>query len=206
MMGKSTGSMEISELKMERPIWRASRAPGEKSGNAADQGEQQRLRKEDGRNREIARAESFHQADFDAALINGRGHGSGNGESGSQKRGERDQQHQSFNAREHRAFVLRDLADLLGVRMWNDFLQLVGNRLDVRRAVPAVVNFRSHRLGIACGERIRGLGQSADVNSAHRAGFPENLLRECEGRDDLVILGAAGGENAGDGELAAGDL
>src|SRR5258708_6216628 len=29
MTGKSTGSMEICELKMERPIWRASRAPAE---------------------------------------------------------------------------------------------------------------------------------------------------------------------------------
>src|ERR1017187_3110034 len=29
MIGKSTGSMEICELKMERPIWRASRAPAE---------------------------------------------------------------------------------------------------------------------------------------------------------------------------------
>ena len=29
MMGKSTGSIEICELKMERPIWRASKAPAE---------------------------------------------------------------------------------------------------------------------------------------------------------------------------------
>src|SRR5208282_261767 len=29
MIGKSTGSMEICELKMERPIWRASSAPAE---------------------------------------------------------------------------------------------------------------------------------------------------------------------------------
>ena len=53
-----------------------------KSGNAADQREQQRLRKKDRRDREIARAESFHQTDFYAALIDGRGHGSGNGKRG----------------------------------------------------------------------------------------------------------------------------
>jgi len=41
---------------------------------------------------------------------------------------------------------------------------------------------------------------------ANGAGLAENLLRESERRDDLVILGGAGREDAEDGELAAGDI
>src|ERR1019366_5186752 len=100
---------------------------GGESGNAADEREEECFRKEDRRDREIACAEGFHQTDFDAPLIDGRGHGGGNGEGGCVKGGERDQQHESLDAREHGTFVLRDLADLLSVRMRDDFLQLVGN-------------------------------------------------------------------------------
>src|SRR5208282_87870 len=100
---------------------RKERTGGE-SGNAADDCEQQCFRKKDRRDRKIACAERLHQTDFDPALIDGRGHGGRNGESGGKKGGERDQQHESLDAREHGAFVLRDLADLLRMRMRNDFL------------------------------------------------------------------------------------
>ena len=50
------------------------------SGNAANKCEKQGLRKEDRGDREIARAERFHQADFDAALKDGSGHRSRNSE------------------------------------------------------------------------------------------------------------------------------
>jgi hypothetical protein len=56
------------------------------------------------------------------------------------------------------------------------------------------------------GEGILGLGQRADVDAAYGAGFPENLLRDGERRDDLVVFGGAGGEDAEDGELAAGNI
>src|SRR6266849_8167111 len=100
---------------------RKQRSGGE-SGDPAHQREEQRLRKKDRRHGKIACAESFHQADFNAPLKDRRSHGGRNGESGGEKGGERDQQHQSLDAREHRALVLRDLADLLGMRMRDDFL------------------------------------------------------------------------------------
>src|SRR5947209_4615014 len=50
------------------------------SGDAANKCEKQGLRKEDRGDREIARAERFHQADFDAALKDGSGHRSRNSE------------------------------------------------------------------------------------------------------------------------------
>ncbi len=100
------------------------------------------LRKEERGDCKIAGAQGFHQADFAAALEDRSGHGRRNRQRGGKQGGQRDQQHQSLDAREHRAFILRDLADLLGVRVRNRFLQLIGNRLHVGRAVPAVVNFR----------------------------------------------------------------
>src|SRR5271157_5602433 len=121
MIGKSTGSMEICELKIDRPIWRASRAPAENPAMPPTSANSRASAKKIAET-EIARAEGLHQTDFNAALEDGRGHGGRNRESGSKKGGERDQQHQPFDAREHSAFVLRDLADLLRVRMRDDFL------------------------------------------------------------------------------------
>ena len=72
MIGNSTGSIEICELKIERPIWRASSAPAENPARPPMQRQQQRLREKDRRNREISRAQRLHQSDFDSAFINRR--------------------------------------------------------------------------------------------------------------------------------------
>ena len=172
---------------------------GRKSGKAADQSQQQGFGEENCGDDDVARAQGLHQSDFDAALVDGGGHGGGNRERGCEQGGESDQQHESCDAREHGAFVLRDLANLLGVRMRNHFLQLIGDRLHVGRAIPAVVNFGRHRLRIADGERVLRLGQGADVDAADGSGLAEDLLGDGERGDDLIVFGASGGEDAGDG-------
>ena len=90
--------MEICELKIDRPIWRASSAPAENPAMPPIERKQQRFRKEDGSDRKIARAERLHQTDFNAPLKDRRGHGGGNSERGGEKRGQRNQQHQSLDA------------------------------------------------------------------------------------------------------------
>ncbi len=188
MIGKSTGWIEICELKIDRPIWRASSAPAAKPAMPPMSASSKASAKKMAATVKLPAPERLHQSDFDAALVDGSRHRGGNGKRGSEQRGESDQQHQSLDARKHRTFILRDLADLLGMRMRDHFLQLVGDRLDIRRAIPAVINFRRHRLGIAGGERVRRLGQRADINPADGTGFSENLLGEGERRDDLVVF------------------
>ena len=116
---------------------------GGEPGDASDQREEHRFYEEDGRDRKVAGAESFHQADLAAALENGGGHSGRDGEGRGKERGQRDEQHQTLDAREYGAFVLGDLANLLGVRVRDRFLELVGDRLHVGRAVPAIVDFRA---------------------------------------------------------------
>src|SRR5271163_401079 len=94
---------------------------GGKSDDAADQRKKECLRKKYRGDREAAGAERFHQSDFNAALEDGGRHCRRNGQSRCEKRGERDQQHQSVDTREHSALALRDLPNLLGVRMRDNF-------------------------------------------------------------------------------------
>ena len=68
-----------------------------------------------------------------AAFEDGGGHGGGDGQRRGEQRGQRDQQHQSLDAREYRAFVLRDLANLLGMRV-RDRLPATDRRSTARRA------------------------------------------------------------------------
>src|SRR6185437_16923338 len=95
---------------------------------------------------------------------------------GSEQRGEGDQQHQSFNASEDVAFVLLYLANLLGMRVRNNFLNLICNRLRVRRAVPAVAVGRIEGVRIAAGESVFGLGPRTDKNFANCTGLAGNRL------------------------------
>ena len=106
------------------------------------------------------------------------------------------QQHQAFDAGEHCAFVLRDLANLFGVGVGNCFLQLIRDRGYIRRAIPAVEQLRVHRFGIATGERVLRLGQRTYIKTADCAGLAQNLLGEREGGDDLIVLGRARGKNS----------
>src|SRR5207247_6962340 len=124
----------------------------------------------------------------------------------SQQSGNRNQQHQSLYARENRPFVLCYLPNLLSVRVRNGFLQLICNRLRVRRAVPAIVLRASQAGRIAAGEGIFRLGQSTDVNTAHRARPPDDLLGQRKWRDDLVVFRSACRKNAGNCMALTGDF
>ncbi len=173
------------------------RAAGEARGSG-QQGQQRSLGKKQDGHGQIAGAQRLHQAHLAAPLHHRSRHRSGNRQRGGQQRRQRDQEHQSLDARKHRAFILRHLANLLGVGVRDGLLQLECDGLRVRRAVPAVVHLRRHAFGIAAGERVFGFGHGADVDAAHRAGLAENLLRQRKRRDDLIIFRPAGGENAGD--------
>src|SRR5205823_1408171 len=65
---------------------------------------------------------------------------------------------------------------------------------------------RSQAGRIAAGEGIFRLGQSTDVNTAHRARPPDDLLGQRKWRDDLVIFRSAGRKNAGNCMALTGDF
>ena len=65
----------------------------------------------------------------------------------------------------------------------------------IRRAIPPVEQRRIHALGIAFGERIFRLGQSADVNAADGAGLIQYALRHRQWRHDLIVLHTSCGKN-----------
>ena len=206
MTGKSTGW--IGDLRSEDGVADLAgqeRASGKAYG-ASQQGQQRSLGKKQDGHCQIAGAQSLHQANFAATLKHRGRHGGGNRQRRGQQRRQRDQEHQSLDARKHRAFILRHLADLLGVGVRNGLLQLECDGLRIRRAVPAVVHLRRHAFGIAAGKGIFGFGHGADVDAADRAGLAENLLRQRERSDDLIIFGAAGRENAGNPARLAGDF
>ena len=91
------------------------------------------------------------------------------------------------------------------MRVRDRFLQLIRNRLHVRRAIPAIVHLRWHGFGIAARERIFGLGKRTQVNAADSARPAQNLLSESKRSYDLLIFGVARGENAADAMLLSGD-
>ena len=80
-----------------------------------------------------------------------------------------------------------------------------GDRLRVRRAIPAVVDGAGEALGIAAGEGVFGLGKGAHIDALDRVGLAEDLLRDAKRSYDFVIFRAAGGNNASDMQRAAGE-
>ena len=50
------------------------------------------------------------------------------------------------------------------------------------------------------------LGERADIDATDGTRLAENLLCEGERGHDLIVFGGTGGEDAGDGEGAAGDF
>ena len=62
------------------------------------------------------------------------------------------------------------------MRVRNRFLQLECDRLDIRRAVPAIEHLRVHRLRIAPGQRIFRFRQRAYIDAADRTRLCQEFL------------------------------
>src|SRR5438132_13638734 len=78
--------------------------------------------------------------------------------------------------------------------MGNRFLQLVSDGLRIRGAVPAIPDFAAHALRIAAREGVFRLGQRTDVHPAHGVRLAQNLLRDVQGSNHLLVLRSAGRE------------
>ena len=78
--------------------------------------------------------------------------------------------------------------------MGNRFLQLVSDGLRVRGAVPAIPDFAAHALRIAAREGVFRLGQRTDVHPAHGVRLAQNLLRDVQGSNHLLVLCSTGRE------------
>src|SRR4029077_18428193 len=92
------------------------------------------------------------------------------------------------------AFILCNLPNLFGVRMGNRFLQLVSDGLRVRGTVPAIPDFAAHALRIATREGVFRLGKRTDVHPAHGVRLAQNLLRDVQGSNHLLVLCSTGRE------------
>src|SRR5262249_34824365 len=82
------------------------------------------------------------------------------------------------------------------MRMRDHLLQLISNRLRVRRAIPAVAVCGTQGVGISPGEPVFRLGHRAYENCTHRSWSSGERLCDSQRRDDLIVLRAAGGENS----------
>src|ERR1700693_2193393 len=102
--GSSTGGIEISELKMECP--------------------QRGFSKKNRGDRKLSRPQNLHQPDLSPAFKNSGGHGRRNRQCRREQRRQRNQKNEPFDPRQNRAFVLRYLTNLLGVRVRNRLRQL----------------------------------------------------------------------------------
>src|SRR6202022_2739179 len=95
--------------------------------------------------------------------------------------------------------------NLLRMRMRNRFLQLISNRLRIRRAIPSVIHRTGHALRIPSGKRVFRLGESTHVYAVDGTGPAENFLRQSQRGHDLVVFASTGRKNSDDAHLTAGD-
>src|SRR6266403_857597 len=168
--------------------------------NSANERQEELLGKKKQADRAAARAQGLHQSNFRTPLKNGsRGRGA-YGRRRREQRSERDQPHQAAHPREDSAFSLGDLPNRADFDPRKFLLHLVRNRGNVWAAVPAVVICRRHFGGIALGERVRRLGQSAHQQAAIAAGTAGKVLRNLERREDSVVFAAAGRNDACNGQ------
>ena len=70
------------------------------------------------------------------------------------------------------------------------------DRRKIRRAIPAVILCRRHGRWIAAGKLVLGLDQGADLDLADLALQSGPRLHQPQGGENLVVLGASGGQDA----------
>src|SRR5438270_11093349 len=90
--------------------------------------------------------------------------------------------------------------------MRDGFHQLIGDRVRIRRAIPAIAKLGAHGRKIATGERVLGLRHGADQHSPDGTRMSCKRLRQMQWSDDLAILCASGRKYSSDVQRAPSDL